>query len=81
MSDEDEQTCKEMARIVRSRLLYNCAFIYVNMANPGLVLAENASIKELVTGVKEASVLICRHGECLLPATNVDEVKQRLDDL
>ena len=81
VKEDDKSLCEEMANVIRQQTIYNRALIYVNVEKPGLVLTKNAHVKEVIEGVKETSVLICRGTECLMPATTVDEVKERFNDV
>ncbi|KAI6196712.1 Thioredox-DsbH domain-containing protein [Aphelenchoides besseyi] len=81
VKEEDDEVCKEMLDVVKHTHLPNRTLIYVNKSKPNLVFTKNEHVKELIDTIKEPTAMVCRGTECLMPATSVQELKERLQEV
>ncbi|KAI6242934.1 Thioredox-DsbH domain-containing protein [Aphelenchoides fujianensis] len=78
---EHEAVCREMLDVVKRAFIPHRSLLFVNKAKPGLVLQKNPHVRELIETIKEPTAMVCRGTECLMPALNVDELKERLQEI
>lgn len=47
----------------------------------GLICSKNAHVRDIVSSISSATAMVCSNYSCSLPATNVEELNERLNDL
>lgn len=82
MTGNDEKECKEMLQMIKSKFIPNQIVIYVNNSKKdSLICSLNLHVKELASSFDKATVMVCSDYSCSLPAQDLKELEERLNDL